>query len=58
MSAEAPDPNESWNELEGVFRQAEAMLVTLDRMGLYQAGAYLSMAIDAMRQRHPDLPRG
>ena len=55
MTADPPDPNANWEELERLYRQAEAMLAELDRLGLYQAGAHLSMAIDAMRQRHPGL---
>jgi hypothetical protein len=31
------------------------VLAGLDRLGLYLAGAHLSMALEAMRQRHPTL---
>jgi hypothetical protein len=47
--------DENWDELERLYRQAREVLAGLDRLGLYQAGAYLSMALDIMRQRHPNL---
>ena len=47
---------QDWDELGELYRQALAVLEGLDRLGLYQAGAHLSMAIEAMRQRHPHLP--
>ena len=31
------------------------ILGALDRLGLFQAGAYLSMAMEMVRSRHPDL---
>jgi hypothetical protein len=51
------DLEDSWNELDRLYRQAQEVLAGLDRLGLYQAGAHLSMALEAMRQRHPQLPR-
>jgi hypothetical protein len=44
---------EGWEELEQLYRDGLAVLAGLDRLGLYQAGAYLSMALEIMRQRHP-----
>ena len=49
------EPTGSFEELERLYRAAEAMLADLDRLGLHHAGAYLSMAMDIMRQSHPDL---
>lgn len=54
---EKSDLEDSWNELDRLYRQAQDVLAGLDRLGLYQAGAHLSMALEAMRQRHPQLPR-
>jgi hypothetical protein len=51
------DLEDSWDELDRLYRQAQDVLAGLDRLGLYQAGAHLSMALEAMRQRHPQLPR-
>jgi hypothetical protein len=31
------------------------LLARLDRLGLYEAGAYVSMMIDVIRRQHPDL---
>ena len=53
---EQRDLQQDWDELGELYRQALAVLEGLDRLGLYQAGAHLSMAIEAMRQRHPHLP--
>lgn len=53
---EPPDLQQGWDELDALYRQALAILEGLDRLGLYQAAAHLSMAIEAMRQRHPHLP--
>lgn len=50
------DLQQDWDELGELYQQAVAVLEGLDRLGLYQAGAHLSMAIEAMRQRHPHLP--
>ena len=47
---------QAWDELGDLYRTASELLEALDRLGLYQAGAHLSMAIEAMRQRHPHLP--
>jgi hypothetical protein len=56
MAIEQPDLEESWDEIGRLYRQAQDVLAGLDRLGLYQAGAHLSMALEAMRQRHPQLP--
>jgi hypothetical protein len=53
---EHPELQEGWDELAELYRQAVQLLGALDRLGLYQAGAHLSMAIEAMRQHHPKLP--
>lgn len=53
---EQPELQQGWDELGALYRQAVELLAGLDRLGLYQAGAHLSMAIEAMRQRHPYLP--
>ena len=53
---EQRDLQQDWDELGELYRQALAVLEGLDRLGLYQAGAHLSMEIEAMRQRHPHLP--
>ena len=49
------DLKEGWDEIEQLYEQAIEVLVGLDRLGLYQAGAHLSMAIEAMRRHHPRL---
>ena len=56
MSAERLEPQEEWDELERLYDQAIDLLAGLDRLGLFQAGAHLALAIEAIRQRHPDLP--
>ena len=53
--ADRANPDQDWEELDRLYRQAREVLAGLDRLGLYQAGAYLSMAIEAIRQRHPNL---
>lgn len=55
MTSQQSDLKERWDELEQLYEQATEMLAGLDRLGLYQAGAHLSMAIEAMRQHHPRL---
>jgi hypothetical protein len=54
MSVE-PLSGEQRCELEDLYREALEVLDGLDRLGLFQAGAHLAMALEAMRQRHPDL---
>ena len=49
------DLKDGWDEIEQLYEQALDVLAGLDRLGLYKAGAHLSMAIDAMRQHHPGL---
>jgi hypothetical protein len=44
-----------WNELARLYGDAEALLAELDRLELYQAGAHLCMAMEIIRQLHPDL---
>ncbi len=55
MTTQQSDLINGWEELEQLYRQAVDVLAGLDRLGLYQAGAHLSMALDVMRQRHPIL---
>ena len=45
---------EHWQRLGDLHRAAEDVLTGLDELGLHQAGAYLSMALEAMRQALPD----
>lgn len=56
MEQKPPSPEQAWEELERLYRQGLDVLEGLDRLGLYLAGAHLAMALDAMRQRHPELP--
>lgn len=51
-----PKLQENPAEVAELYGEALQLLQALDRLGLYQAGAHLSMAIEAIRQRHPDLP--
>ncbi len=44
------------DELAELYRDGLQLLEALDRLGLYQAGAHLAMAIEAIRHRRPDLP--
>jgi hypothetical protein len=50
---------EHWDRLADVQRSAEELLSRLDELALHQAAAYVSMALDAMREVRPDpLPSG
>lgn len=42
-----------WDRLADLEREAEQVLAGLDELGLHQAAAYLSMAIELMRQARP-----
>ena len=55
MTSQQSDLKEGWDEIEKLYEQALEVLAGLDRLGLYQAGAHLCMAIEAMRQHHPSL---
>lgn len=57
MAADPPEPEQAWTALETLHRRALELLDEMDRLGLYEPGAYLAMAIDAIRRRHPDLRR-
>ena len=48
---------EQWDRLGELQRSAQSLLATLDEAGLHQAAAYVSMALDVMRQSRPDLLR-
>lgn len=59
MSVEASVINQSgfgehWDRLAAAQRSADELLATMDELGLHQAAAYVSMAIDAMRLVRPD----
>lgn len=45
---------EQWERLAELQRTAQTLLAGLDELGLHQAAAYASMALDAMRQSRPD----
>jgi hypothetical protein len=53
--AEQSEFEKRWAELQRLHDEAVDLLSSLDRLGLYEAGAYLSMVIDVMRRQHPDL---
>ena len=55
MSQEPVDLEKGWAALERLHRRALDLLAEMDEVELYEPGAYLAMAIDAMRRRHPDL---
>ncbi len=55
MAAERSEVEDAWDELVRLHSDALDLLGSLDRLGLFQAGAYVSMAIDVMRRQHPDL---
>jgi hypothetical protein len=46
---------EQWDRLKDLSRSAEELLDGLDELGLHQAAAYVSMALDFMRQARPDM---
>jgi hypothetical protein len=50
-----PLTREQGSELEELHRKALEVLDGLDRLGLFKAGAHLAMALEAMRQRCPEL---
>jgi hypothetical protein len=54
--ADRPNLDPRWEELSQLYQQAQELLDGLDRLGLYQAGAHLSMAIETIRLSHPHLP--
>ena len=45
---------DQWDRLGELQRSAQSLLDTLDEAGLHQAAAYVSMALDVMRQRRLD----
>ena len=50
---------EHWDRIADLQRSAEQVLSGLDELGLHQAAAYLSMAIEIMGRARPDaLPTG
>ncbi len=50
---------EHWDRLTDLELSAEQVLAGLDGLGIHQAAAYLSMALDVMRRARPDpLPQG
>lgn len=55
MGAEQTEVEKAWQELAKLHGDAEVLLEALDRLRLFQASAYVSMAMDVMRRQHPDL---
>jgi hypothetical protein len=50
---------EDWDRLQRLRRDAELLLDGLDELGMHQAAAYVSMALDIMREAGPEqLPQG
>jgi hypothetical protein len=49
--------DEHWTRLAELQRSTQTLLSGLDEIGLNQAAAYVSMALDIMRQSRPDLLR-
>ena len=47
--------NEQCERLAELQRSAQTLLSGLDELGLNQAAAYASMALDAMRQFRPEI---
>jgi hypothetical protein len=47
-------PSDQWDRLGDIERSAQSLLATLDQEGLHQAAAYVSMALDVMRQNRLD----
>jgi hypothetical protein len=44
-------------EAQRLYRDCTTLLEGLDELGLYQAAAYVSMALDVMRRSFPHLAR-
>ena len=55
MAAQQTEVEKAWEELERLHQDALTLLARLDTLGLFQASAYVSMAIDVMQRQHPDL---
>lgn len=55
MAAEQTDFEKNWEELRRLHQEALSLLTSLDRLGMYQASAYVSMAVDVMQRQHPAL---
>jgi hypothetical protein len=55
MIAEPTDVEKGWEELRRLHDSGLSLLAGLDSLGLYQASAYVSMALDVMRRQHPSL---
>jgi hypothetical protein len=48
-------PGDDWERLGEVELRAQQILAALDELGLHQPAAYVSMALDLMRQARLDL---
>ncbi len=55
VAVERTEFEKGWTDLQRLHDEASALLGGLDRLGLFQASAYVSMAIDVMRRQHPAL---
>ena len=55
MVSERAEFEEGWDKLRKLHGDALSLLGGLDEIGLYQAAAYVSMALDIMRRQHPAL---
>ena len=53
--AEKCEFEKRWAELQNLHEEGMELLARLDQLGLYEAGAYVSMMIDVIRRQHPDL---
>ena len=53
MTAGPNEFEQCWEEIGRLYVQALDLLDGLDRLGLYQAGAHVSLAIETMRRQHP-----
>ncbi len=57
MTIHASASGEDWDRLAELQRATQILLSGLDALGQHQAAAYVSMALDTMRQSRPDLLR-
>lgn len=55
MLVERAEVRTDQDELQRLHEQALKLLAGLDALGLYLAGAHLSLAIEIMQQQHPGL---
>lgn len=55
MAVEPENLEQAWAALEALHARALELLADMDRLRLHEPAAYLSMAVDSMRRRHPGL---